>query len=102
MIVQIVRFRSGLSEDEVLRTYEGRAPRYRALEGLGQKLYLRFPETGEHGAIYLWESEEALARFHESELYRTIPSAYDVRGEPDVRTAEVVMTLRPDQQPGPR
>lgn len=56
MIVQIVRFRSRMSEDE-----------------------------------------EALAHFRQSELYRTIPTAYEVQGNPDVRTAEVVMTLRSDQ-----
>jgi hypothetical protein len=43
------------------------------------------------------EDEEALAHFRQSELYRTIPTAYEVQGNPDVRTAEVVMTLRSDQ-----
>ena len=99
MIVQIVRFRSGLSDEEVRKTYESRAPRYRALKGLQQKYYLRFPETEEHGAVYLWDSEESLRRFRESELARTIPEAYRVRGTPDIRLAEVVMTLRTDLPP---
>jgi heme-degrading monooxygenase HmoA len=94
MIVQIVRFKSGLSDEQVLAMYESRAPRYRALKGLAQKYYLRFPETGEHGAVYLWESEAALQEFRESELGRTISTAYQVQGASDVRMAEVVMTLR--------
>lgn len=95
MVVQIVRFKSGLRDVEVVKTYEARAPQYRALEGLLQKYYLKFAGTGEHGAVYLWESEVALKEFQESELCRTIPSAYQIQGTPDVQTAQLVMTLRP-------
>ena len=95
MIVQIVRFKSAMSDAQVLAVYESRAPRYRALKGLVQKYYLRFPETDEHGAVYLWESEAALKEFRESELARTIPTAYQVQGTLDITLAEVVMTLRP-------
>lgn len=96
MIIQIVRFKSGLSEADVIKTYESRAPRYRALKGLIQKYYLKFPETGEHGAVYLWESEAALKEFRESELGRTISTAYQVQGTPDIRIGELVMALRSD------
>lgn len=99
MIVQIVRFKSGLSADEVQRMYKSRAPQYRAMRGLLQKYYLRFPATQEHGAVYLWESEEALQRFRESELARTISTAYHVQGPTEVHVAEVAMTLRPDSAP---
>lgn len=96
MIVQIVRFKSGLPEEEVQRIYEARAPQYRALPGLLQKYYLRFPTTQEYGAVYLWESEAALKRFRDSQLARTISSAYQVRGPTELHVGEVVMTLRPD------
>lgn len=76
--------------------YEARAPQYRALPGLLQKYYLRFPAAQEYGAVYLWESEAALKRFRESELARTIPSAYKVEGQAEFQVAEVVMTLHPD------
>jgi heme-degrading monooxygenase HmoA len=97
VIVQIVRFKSGLSDDDVVRTCEARAPRYRELPGLVQKYYLRFP-TGEYGAVYVWDSEEALADFRESELGRTISTAYRVEGEADVEVANVFMRLREDQE----
>ena len=93
MVVQIVRFKSGLSDEQVRQNYEERAPRYRAQEGLIQKYYLKFPETGEHGAVYIWESAAALKDFSESDLRRTILTAYRVQGTPQVSTAEVVMTL---------
>jgi hypothetical protein len=96
MIAQIVRFRSGLSEPDVLRTYRARAPRYRAIAGLVEKYYLRFP-GGEHGAVYLWNSSEAMQAFRESDLARSIPEAYDVQGAPQVEFAEVVFALRGDE-----
>jgi hypothetical protein len=74
--------------------YAERANRYRALPGLIDKYYLRFDATGEHGAVYLWRSPEALAEFRESELARSIPDAYQVVGTPEVITATVVMQLR--------
>jgi len=96
MVVQIVRFRSGLPDEDVRQLYEARAPRYREVPGLVQKYYLAFQETNEHGAVYLWESHEALRRFRESDLARTIASAYRVQGDPVVQIAEAVMALRPE------
>lgn len=96
MIAQIVRFKSGLSDEQVLEMYEARAPHYRALPGLKQQYHLWFPTTGEHGAVYIWESEAALREFRESELGQTIATTYQIQGAFDVRPAEVMMTLHPD------
>ncbi|MEJ2720793.1 MAG: hypothetical protein P8181_06580 [bacterium] len=94
MIAQIVRFKSGLSYEKVVETFTERAPRYRELKDLVQKYYLRYPDTDEYGAVYVWESEEAMKEFRDSELGRTISSAYQVQGTPDITIAEVVDTLR--------
>ncbi|MGC9445294.1 MAG: 4Fe-4S binding protein [Candidatus Methanospirareceae archaeon] len=96
LIVQIVRYKSGLSDEQVLEQYQARSSQNLAVKGLIQKYYLSFPTTGEHGAIYLWESEEALQEFRESELARSIPDVLQIQGTSDVETAEVVMVLRPD------
>jgi len=93
MIAQIVKFRSGLSGDDVLELYRSRASRYRAFDGLVQKYYLRYA-SGEHGAVYLWRSEADLERFRDSELGKTIAETYRVQGEPESVTGEVVMALR--------
>jgi heme-degrading monooxygenase HmoA len=94
MIVTIVRFKSELSEEQLLEVAESRAPQYRALEGLIQKYYLRYPETGEYGAVYVWETEEALERFRDSGLMRTIAATYRVVGAPEFQLAHVLMPLR--------
>jgi heme-degrading monooxygenase HmoA len=98
MVVQIVRFKSGLTYEQLLKTAEERAPQYRALKGLVQKYYLKYAGPDEYGAVYLWESEAALKAFRESELFSTIAAAYQVQGAPDIRTAELMMPLRPGEE----
>jgi heme-degrading monooxygenase HmoA len=95
MIVQIVRFKSRMTREEVRKLYEDRSPRYRSLQGLIQKYYLHFPETDEHGAVYVWESEKDMEEFRKSDLRRTISTAYQVKGNAESHLADVVMTLRP-------
>jgi heme-degrading monooxygenase HmoA len=91
MVVSIVRFASGLSDDEVQARFEERAARYRSVPGLVEKLYLRYRDTGEFGAVYVWESEDALSRFRQSDLGRAIGAAYDVRSGPELADVRLVV-----------
>ncbi len=93
MVIQIVRFKSELSEEKVLEKYKARASRYREVKGLKQKYYLKFTDTGEFGAVYLWETETALKEFRESDLGKTIASTYKVQGDAESQLAELVMVL---------
>lgn len=99
MIVSLVRFKSRLSDDEVQSMFEERADLYRSVPGLVEKIYLRFRETGEFGAVYVWHSEEALMRFRETELARTIPSAYQVEEAPRAELADVRLAIQPNATP---
>ena len=92
-----VRFRSKLPFDEVMKIVEERAPEFRALAGLQQKYYLQDPATGEIAGLYLWESQEALTAYRESELRASIAEAYQAEGEPRVEVYRVVKTLRDDR-----
>jgi heme-degrading monooxygenase HmoA len=92
MIVQLVRFRSALSDEDVRATFARRAASYRAVPGLRQKYYLSYP-GGEHGAVYLWESPEDMAAFRRSELAGTMREAYQLEGDPRVETADVDLIL---------
>jgi heme-degrading monooxygenase HmoA len=93
MVVQLVTFTTRLHEKDVLRRIEERGPEYRAVPGLVQKLYIRDPASGEYGGIYVWEDAAALAAFQDSELARTIPSAYRVNGRPRIQSFEIVSIL---------
>jgi heme-degrading monooxygenase HmoA len=98
MIVQFVKFPSGLSEQQVRQTMEDRAPQFRALPGLVQKYYGRERESGEFCGIYIWDSEESLAAFRASDLARSIPAAYQVTSQPRVELFDVLFPLRAVEQ----
>jgi heme-degrading monooxygenase HmoA len=94
MIIQFVKFKSALSDTEVERVMNERAPRFRALPGLVQKYYGHEKETGEFTGIYLWDSEASLREFQKTELARTIPVAYKAEGLPRIELFEVMFPLR--------
>ena len=92
----LVRFKSALSLEEVMKVVEERAPEFRALKGLQQKYYLQDAATGEYAGLYLWESPNALAAYRNSELRASIAEAYQAEGEPRVEIYRVIKTLRDD------
>jgi putative monooxygenase ydhR len=98
MIVSLVRFKSKLSDDAVQATFEERADRYRTVPGLVEKIYLRFRESGEFGAVYVWDSEKALMDFRETELARTIPDVYQVEEAPLAELADVCLVIQSETE----
>ncbi|MCB0576880.1 MAG: hypothetical protein KDC61_20140 [Saprospiraceae bacterium] len=93
-VMQIVRLKTSLSNDEAIRRARERAPQFEALPGLIQKYYAKLGPEGEYAGIYIWDSAESLKAFRESELAATIPQAYDVIGAPAVEIADIVFQLR--------
>jgi hypothetical protein len=96
--VLFVRIKSGLDADELERRLAERRPRFLDVPGLVQKIYGRDEATGDVCGIYFFETEAALAAFRDTELARTIPTAYeaiDVRRE----VYDVLYPLRPDRGP---
>ncbi len=96
--ILFVRIKSGLDAEEFERRLLERRPRFREVPGLVQKLYGRDDATGDVCGIYFFDSDEALAAFRETELARTIPSAYeaiDVRRE----TYDLLYPLWPERGP---
>ena len=99
MIIQTVKLKSALSETEIQRVMEERAPQFRALPGLLQKYYLRDIQSGDVGAVYIWDSEESLRAYRQSDLARTIASAYQAVEQPRIEIFETILTLRPEKLP---
>ena len=94
MIFQIVKFKSGLSEAEARETMEERAPQFQALAGLVQKYYVQDTQTGEYAGIYIWDSQESMLEFRQSDLAKSIPAAYKAEGTPRIEILELMMPLR--------
>jgi len=94
MIIQIVTFESELSEDEVVAVANERIERFRALDGLLQKYYVRLDAPNHYGGVYIWDSAESLAKYRESDLASTIAQAYEVKGQPKIQFLHTLFPLR--------
>jgi hypothetical protein len=96
--ILFVRITSGLDAAELERRLAERKPRFREVPGLVQKIYGRDSGTGDVCGVYFFASAEALEAFRETELARTIPSAYDAV---DVRREayDVLYPLWPERGP---
>ena len=94
MIVQFVQFETSLTEEEVMGIAKDRAPQFRSIEGLVQKFYLKLSKPNHYGGFYIWRYREDLMAFRESDLAKTIPSAYKIIGAPDVDISELAFPLR--------
>ena len=96
--ILFVRIKSDLDTAELERRLHERRPRFLEVPGLAQKFYGRDSSTGDMCGIYFFESQKALADFRDSELAKTIPTAYEAT---DTRREvyEVMFPLRPDRGP---
>lgn len=94
MIIQFVKFKSELSQDQAEKVMKERAPQYRTIPGLIQKFYGVEKDTGELTGIYFWDSEDSIREFKQSELARTIPTAYKAASTPRIEFFDVALTLR--------
>lgn len=94
MIVQIVKLKTHLTEEELLQRAKKREQQFKAIPGLLQKYYVKTGEPGQYGGIYVWDSSESLKTFRESELAASIPGAYEVIEAPDIEIMDVLFQLR--------
>lgn len=94
MIMQIIKFRSTLSLDEVQKIAQERKEEFLSVPGLIQKYYLKSEEPGYYGGVYIWDSKESAAVYRNSELAASIPQAYKLMGPPEIEILEVAFTLR--------
>ena len=94
MLIQTVTFESTLSQEEALRRADERSDAYRAVPGLLQKYYVKLDKPHHYRGVMLWESKEAIDAFRETELFRTVPTAYSIKGAPSIEISEVFEVLR--------
>ena len=94
MIMQIVRLKSELSEEELLKIAKERAPQFAALPGLLQKYYVKLGDEGQYGGVYIWDSAQSLKAFKESQLAATIAQAYKAVEPPSVEIVDILFQLR--------
>jgi hypothetical protein len=96
--ILFVRVKSDLDPEELERRVIERRPRFKEVPGLVQKIYGRDEATGDVCGIYFFESKEALAAFRETELAKTIPTAYEAK-EIRREAYEIMYPLYSDRGP---
>lgn len=96
--ILFVRVKSALDPEELERRIIERRPRFHDVPGLVQKIYGRDQTTGDVCGIYFFENSNALAEFRETELAKTIPSAYEAT-EIRREVYEVLYPLHPERGP---
>ena len=94
MIIQIIRLKSSLSEEELLERARIREPRFKAIPGLLQKYYVKMGGPGQYGGIYVWDSEASLKAYRATDLAASIPEAYEVTEAPGIENLDVLFQLR--------
>jgi len=93
MVLQIIRLKSNLPYEELLKRARKREPRFKAIPGLLQKYYVKISDS-QLGGIYVWDTRESLKAFRDSELAASIPEAYEVIETPDIETLDIIFQLR--------
>lgn len=96
--ILFVRVKSALDSKELERRLVERRPRFHEVPGLVQKIYGRDESTGDVCGIYFFEDQNALSAFRETELAKTIPTAYEAK-EIRREVYDVLYPLYPDRGP---
>ena len=94
MILQFVKLKSKLPEEEILNRANERKPEFEAIAGLLQKYYVKLNDEGNYGGIYVWDSQESLMAFKASDLAKSIPKAYEVIETPNIEIMKIMFQLR--------
>ena len=94
MILQVIKLKSNLPEEELLKRAREREPQFKATPGLLQKYYVKTGQPGQYGGVYVWDSPEALQSYRESDLAKSIPEAYEITEAPDIEIMDILFQLR--------
>lgn len=94
MILQIIKLKSNLPEEELLSKAREREPQFKAIPGLVQKYYVKTDQPGQYGGIYIWDSPESLQSYQKSDLAKSIPEAYEIVEAPNIELMDILFQLR--------
>jgi heme-degrading monooxygenase HmoA len=94
MILQIIKLKSNLPEEELLNKAREREPQFKAIPGLIQKYYVKTGQPGQYGGIYVWDSPESLQSYRESDLAKSIPETYEIVEAPNIEIMDILFQLR--------
>ena len=94
MILQIIKLKSDLPEEELLKRAREREASFKSIPGLLQKYYVKTSTEGEYGGVYVWDSAQSLQSYQASDLAKGIPAAYAITEAPDIEMMDIIFQLR--------
>ena len=94
MILQIIKLKSDLPEEELLKRAKERESNFKSIPGLLQKYYVKTSEEGEYGGVYVWDSVASQQSYQASDLAKSIPSAYAINAAPNIETMDIIFQLK--------
>lgn len=94
MVLQIIKLKSDLPEDELQKRAKERESNFKSISGLLQKYYVKTSKDGEYGGVYVWDSLQSLKKYQESDLAKSIPSAYAINDAPNFEIMDIIFQLR--------
>ena len=77
-VVLLVKFKSSLLPEKLMKTCLENLKDFKNVPGLLQKYYLSEESTGAISGFYIFESEKARATFWNSQVAKNIPAKYGV------------------------
>ena len=92
-IMQMVRFKTKLSKEEILKVANERQPQFKAISVILQKYYLKLG-VNEYGGVYVWDCIESLEAYRTLALAASIPEAYQVVERPTIEMMDILFQLR--------
>ncbi|WP_420574207.1 YdhR family protein [Kordia sp.] len=96
MILQIIKLKSDLPQDELLKRAKEREANFKSIPGLLQKYYIKTSNAGEYGGVYVWNSLQSMQAYQASDLAKSIPTAYAINEAPDVEIMDIIFKLKND------
>ena len=94
MIIANVKFETALTDEQAMEIAKERLPMFLDIPGLIQKYYVKNAEPNVWTGVYIWDSVESMKNYRETDLAKSIPAAYQVKGAPQIEVNNVPMTLR--------
>ena len=94
MVLQIIKLKSNLPEEELLKRAKERESQFNAIPGLMQKYYVKTAQPGEYGGVYVWDSPESLQSYRNSNLAKSIPEAYEIIEAPNIEIMDILFQLK--------
>ncbi|MHA1936927.1 MAG: hypothetical protein ACXABV_08055 [Candidatus Thorarchaeota archaeon] len=80
--------------EDIEKTSESRTDQYRQVPGLVQKYYVLDKENDRVGGVFVFDSQESLVAFRESDLAKSTGEAYKFLGPPHTSALEIAKVLR--------